>query len=429
MASLGPALERLAALRDLRPPLIEGFTEQVRDVVLIASSSRGGSSVFAEMLRHAPSLTHFRAELNPFFAMAGLGFPASGDSDRLEKDTPFDRDMLDREFALDAGGWAPLDSRGVRAYGLDLAWRLTAQWPTLAFEPEQVVAWTRETLQDCSPRDVAGFHLALLRRVRGAHPQVDPFYYDIDPERIRGAFPGLTAPTGPPGPVVLEEPPFVLARPWQMATLSELVDRPLVIKTPSNAYRLPFFESLFPRARVRVLHLVRNPAAAINGLHDGWRFRGFHAHRVGGLDIAGYSDEVPGGASWWKYDLPPGWQALREKPLEEVCAHQWKSAHEHVLHWVDATRPASLRVPFEEVVGEQGARRRAFARISAWLDVDLGPALADIVEHGIPPVMATHAPRRRRWFARASLLEPVLADPDIRGLAEVLGYGDPTSWV
>jgi hypothetical protein len=43
--------------------------------------------------------------------------------------------------------------------------------------------------------------------------------------------------------------------------------------------------------------------------------------------------------------------------------------------------------------------------------------------------MATHAPRRRRWFAKAGLLEPVLARRDTRELAERLGYADPKSWV
>lgn len=424
MSQLAPARARLAALRELRPPPVPDFCRHVRDVVVVASSSRGGSSVFTEVLRHAPSLCHFRAEVNPFFVLAGLGFPESGDSDALGPDTAGDRALLDAELALDAGGWAPLEIRGGRAYGLDLAWRLIAQWPTLDVDPEAVVAWVAETLQDCSPVDVEGFHLALLRRVRLAHPTVDPWYYDLDPERVRLAFPDLEPPSGAPGPVVLEEPPFVLARPWQSASVADLQSKPLIIKTPSNAYRLPFLRSLFPNARLRILHLVRNPAAAINGLHDGWRYRGFHAHRVGGLAIAGHDDP-----DWWSYDLPPGWRDWTAASLEEVCAFQWRSAHSHVLDFLDAEQPPTLRVAFEQVVGERSARRLAWAGIEAWLGVDLGPAVADIVEHGLPPVMATHAPRRRRWFAKAGLLEPVLARRDTRELAERLGYADPESWV
>src|SRR4051794_5935059 len=43
------------------------LSAQVRDVVILASSSRGGSSMLAEVLRHTPQLLHFRAEVNPFF--------------------------------------------------------------------------------------------------------------------------------------------------------------------------------------------------------------------------------------------------------------------------------------------------------------------------------------------------------------------------
>jgi len=376
------------------------------------------------MLRHAPSLCHFRAEVNPFLVLAGLGFPDAGDSDALDPSAGGLRDVLEGELAADAGGWAPLTPQGVRPYGLDLAWRLTAHWPTLPIDPEAVVSWTRASLAVCSPEDLAGFHLDLLRRVRGVHPQVDPWFYDIDPERIHLAFPGLAQPVGAPGPVVLEEPPFVLARPWRPVTPESLAGRPLVIKTPSNAYRLPFLRTLFPSARFRVLHLTRNPAASINGLVDGWRYRGFHSHRVGGLAIAGYADP-----DWWKYDLPPGWRAWTSEPLEQVCGFQWRSAHQHVLDFLGREQPDRLRVAFEDVTGERAERREAWGRIEAWLGVDLGAEVARIVEHGLPPVMATHAPRRRRWFAKAAQLEPVLARRDTRELAGRLGYADPKSWV
>jgi hypothetical protein len=433
MADFSAVRRRVAVLRELRPSTIEGFSARVAEVVIVASSSRGGSSVFTEMLRHSPELIHFRAEVNPFLILAGLGFPESGGSDALGSDAGGDRQTLDAELALDAGGWAPLtpDSMpdSLRAFALDLAWRLTVQWPTLDIEPERVVRWTQKTLEAHSLQDLAGFHLALLRKARSVYPTIDPWYYDIDPQRIRLAFPKLIPPLGAPGPVVLEEPPFVLVQPWRHATVTELSSRPLIIKTPSNAYRLPFLRALFPNARLRILHLTRNPAAAVNGLHDGWRFRGFHAHRVGGLAIPGYSDTVPGGDAWWKYDLAPGWQDWTQAPLEEVCGFQWRSAHQHVLDWADSERPDLLRIRFEDVVGERADRRRAWSQVSEWLGLDLGSGLANIVEHGIPPVMATHAPRRRRWFAKAELLEPVLADPRTIHVAKALGYGERKDWV
>jgi DNA gyrase subunit B len=61
-----------------REPHISGLTGKVRDLVLILSSSRGGSSMLAELLRHSPDLMHLQAEINPYFRLAGLCFPQSG---------------------------------------------------------------------------------------------------------------------------------------------------------------------------------------------------------------------------------------------------------------------------------------------------------------------------------------------------------------
>ena len=63
---------RVAALAPARGPAVEDFIGGVRDVVVIASSSRGGSSVFSETLRASPDLMHLQAELNPLLTLARL---------------------------------------------------------------------------------------------------------------------------------------------------------------------------------------------------------------------------------------------------------------------------------------------------------------------------------------------------------------------
>jgi len=416
-----PTPSVFAALRERRPPPYLDFRARVGELVLVVSSSRGGSSVFTEMLRHVPELNALRAEVNPFLRLAGAEGP---DDDGLDAGAAFDGATLDAELALDAGRWSGLDERGVEAFGLDLTWRLAAQWPEERFDPEHVVRWTRAALPI---DDLVGFHLRVLASVRRQHPAVDPWYYDIAPERVAAAFPELPRPSGPPSGSVLEEPPFVLVQPWHVATPSELAERPLVVKTPSNAYRLDWWRAAFPAARLRILHLVRNPAASINGLYDGWRYRGFHAHQVGGLDIDGYS-HLPGGRTWWKYDRPPGWRAYRAARLEEVCAFQWRSAHRHALDWLAAHPEVDrLRVRFEDVVGEPDVRREALDRLGGWLGLAPGGALQRIGDAGLPPIMATDAPRQRRWFARAEMLGPVL-DDNVRGLACDLGYNGQDHW-
>lgn len=360
--------------------------------MLIVSSSRGGSSVFSEALREIPGLLHLRAEINPFLRLAGYGWPRLPDSDALSELDEGDPALFAAELAYDIGQRASSQADLQR----DVAWRLAVQWP--------------DGLPD-APFD--GDHIALLRRLG-----IDPAWYDLPW--------GGTGPSGPPGECVLEEPPFVAIGPWARASAEQMRTRPLFVKTPSNAYRLPLFRKLFPKARIRLLHLVRNPAGAINGLYDGWRFHGFHSHRVAEpLEIPGYTDHRPEDRFWWKYDLPPGWRDYTRRPLPEVCAFQWQSAHRAVLAAEGFDRHV-LR--FEDFVRDPKSRIQALEELFDWLGEDLGPAARERLGRPLPKVMTTARPRIRRWFARRGVLEPVLARPDVLELADALGYGDPETW-
>ena len=193
-----------------------------------------------------------------------------------------------------------------------------------------------------------------------------------------------------------------------------------MMKTPSNAYRASFLRALFPNARVQVLHLTRNPAAAINGLVDGWRFRGFHAHRL----AQPHAIEGAPERDWWKYDLPPGWQDWTNRSLVEVAGFQWRSAHARTssrpgekMRCRSASRTSWVRT----------AWRPSRAYSPGWAPISTHPC-AQSSPQGCPVVMATERPRQRRWFARAELLEPVLADPEVNEVAEALGYTDRADW-
>lgn len=413
----------------------EGVRARLRDVVVIASSSRGGSSMLAELLRRTPQLLHFRAEVNPFFVLSGLSYPSSDtDSDMLgERHASSNAvDMLDRYFASDIG-WSASDDESLRRFPLDLACRVAMQWPDISFDPHEITAMARDVQRIVDPRtDLQRFHVHFLHRLRQRHAAVNTWFYDLVPQLVEeaGAVPSL--PQGPPGEVVVEEPPFVAIGPWKLAETDDLANRPLIVKTPSNAYRLDFLRALFPQARFRVLHLCRNAAAAINGLVDGWNYRGFFAHAVDRpLSIEGYTDKQgPWAKKWWKFDLPPGWVDLAERPLIEVCAYQWRAAHEATLKFIDSCPQTDvLRVQFEDIVGTFERRDAALRRIVEWLGITLDAPLTAAIRSGMPPVMATATPRQRRWFQKAVLLEPMLARPEIREMMERLGYDcNPTTW-
>ena len=382
---------RFATLRQLRGPAVDGALERVRELVVVVSSSRGGSTLIGALLRRVPGLLHLSAEINPLFALAGLA-----DVGQTE--------VLAEEIALDLG------SAGDAVDPLSVAWRLTAQWPEEAIDPDAVVQWARE---DPDP-------VAVLRRAQDAHPTIDLRYYDLPHDGPPAA--------GPPSPKLVEMPPFVVPPPWRRATAEQLESWPVVLTTPRNSYRLAFLQQLFPNARLRLVHLTRNPAASVNGLIDGWLHHGFFNCEVGRvLSIRGYSDAFPEwGASWWNYDIPPGWMALTDRPLAEVCAAQWLSPHEAALAFMADSGVEVLRVRFEDVVGPAPRRRAALAQVGDWLGVG-ADAVAALAGSALPPVMATAPPAERRWRARAATLAPVLADERVADLASRLGYETDTS--
>lgn len=416
-------LDRLDRLRhDLRPP--PDPRSAVRDLVLLVSSSRGGSSVFAEALRRLPGTLHLRAEVNPFLRLAGFGWPDSGeDSDALGPASRGDAESFARQLSWDIGQPATAQPDFER----DLVWRLRVQWPDIPLDDTALLELVRRTPGNPAD-DLTGFHVRLLTRLRSRCADIDPLAYDLDRGAVAAAFPEAGPPEGPPGPEVIEEPPFVAIGPWLRATADQLAQMPLVVKAPSNAYRLAWFRTMFPNARIRLLHLVRNPAAAINGLFDGWRSGGFHAHRVPEpLDIQGYTDHQPRSASWWKYDLPPGWRDHTASPLVDVCAFQWRSAHSAILSQDLGLERKVFH--FERFVRGATERVELMREVASWLGAPASRAVLDGFREPPPTVMSTARPRLQRWFARRAEIEPVVARTAIRDLARELGCGPPGNWV
>jgi hypothetical protein len=424
--------DRLTQLRQERGIAAEDFTAQVRSVLVIASSSRGGSSMLTETLRASQDLVHLQAEINPFLRLVGLGHPDSAtgsdrlDAGHLDSLVPAVRQLLDQELAWDAGTVAA--EADPEQLALDVAWRLTVQWPHLSFDPLEVAGLARDLLRRSPAPDPSGVTLAVLRHLHRRGLAVSPWYYDLPIDLLRREGFGAPSPDAP-GPVLVEEPPFVLARPWRRVGPADLRERTLVIKTPSNVYRLGFLRALFPNARVRILHLTRNPAAAVNGLYDGWLHNGFHAHRVNTpLAITDYVERCEDNRWWWKFDLPPGWQEFTDAPLLNVCAFQWRSSHQAVLDDLGSGQSESLTLRFEDFIGGAERRVASFERLSRWLGIPLRDAFRRAVHHGIAPVVATAQPRAGRWQSRADLIGQAL-DKATLHVAERLGYVDPAHWI
>lgn len=438
--------KRIGAINAVRTATVPDLCRRVREIVIIASSSRGGSSIFAEILRTSPELLHFKGEINPFLVLAGLSYPENGRSaDTLQEQDAGSHNSeklkyFQQEMAYDIGisrevnlTCSVLRNRFID----DICWRLCAQWPEILFEREFVKTEILNSLEEMFT--VYGwqngvlenhqlFHINLLCRLRRRYPQLNPYYYDLPPSLIQEQCPEASENFNSPSSCIIEEPPFVPIVPRHYADAIDVETKPLILKTPSNVYRLPFLKKIFPKARFKILHLVRNPADSINGLFDGWRYNGFFSHNVDRrLNIRGYSDIAPAwGRNWWKYDLPPGWENVVNWPLEYVCGYQWHSAHREILAFLEKERIESLRVKFEDVIGPLKTRQKVFQEIAAWLGITGQEIIKTAMADELPPVMVTTTvpPRQRRWFKKVDLIRPVLLDKGLGVLpvAERLGY-------
>ena len=119
----------------------------------------------------------------------------------------------------------------------------------------------------------------------------------------------------------------------------------LLEKTPKNALRVPFLLEVFPDAQF--IFLQREPRANLSSMMQAWRAKGWVTYR-----------QLPGWPGPWSLLLPPGYERLQGKPLEEIVAFQWRVANETILddladlpreRWISARYEDVLRDPRAEI--------------------------------------------------------------------------------
>lgn len=417
-----------------RPEPVRPFFSRVREVVLIACSYRGGSTLLSEIFRHSSEFLHFSAEIHPVFRVADLGFPENGTGydGLVAEHAAVGESTFEVELSHDVGEPAQrLAPNEIDRFILDLTWRLNVQWPLEEFSVnevgEQVMRVLRKFPEFMKRPDnidlLELFHLELLAGLRTTSRFLNPYHYDISPKFIRENQPGVAVPSGPHSAMINEIGPLMLARPWRHASAQEIETKSVVVKTASNVYRLPFIRAIFPNAKLKIIHLTRNPAAAINGLYDGWRSHWFYNQEVETpLSIQGYSDESPAGRTWWKFGFPPRWEQYADRPLTEVCAHQWLTAHQAVLDYV-ATQPVDVwQVRYEDLISSREKRSRVFDDLASWLGMS-PDSLRPLADLELRPMNAVRPPRRGRWRSNEAILEPVIESVPILEMAKTLGYG------
>jgi LPS sulfotransferase NodH len=148
-------------------------------------------------------------------------------------------------------------------------------------------------------------------------------------------------------------------------------------KTPKNALRIPFFERLFPDARF--VFLWRDPRENLSSIIEAWRSGQWTTYR----ELAGWDGP-------WSLLLPPGWQPLRGKSLEDVAAHQWDATNRIVLDDLAALQGDRwTALSYAELLADPRATVR---RICAFADIDFDAALQARVAGPLPLSRHTQTP-------------------------------------
>jgi len=224
----------------------------------------------------------------------------------------------------------------------------------------------------------------------------------------------------------LENPPLIDQPLAHIATGEELKNLPILFKSPSDAYRLGFYEELFPNATINYIHLTRGFIQTTNGLMDGWQKNDvdFISNPVGlvvPLNIEDYSITDMTRA-YWCFDLFEDWKSYSDKTLLEVCAQQWIAAHSSI---VENFAPNS-QLKFENFYTNP---REFYRQLSELTGIDT--AGYDWTES----VMSTEPPSHRRWLKRATLFRNIrkyLPSEVMQRASELqdhLGYtDDETTW-
>jgi hypothetical protein len=165
-------------------------------------------------------------------------------------------------------------------------------------------------------------------------------------------------------------------------------------KTPKNALRIPFFNSVFPDARFIVLW--RDPRENLGSIIDAWRSGGWKTYN--GLE--GFDGP-------WSLLLPPGWRALNGRPLEEIAAAQWDTTNRIVLDdlaWLPRERWTVVQ--YADLLSHPAETVR---RLCAFMDVPFDDALAQRTAAPLPPSRYTlTAPDPQKWRRHETAITRVL---------------------
>jgi hypothetical protein len=166
-------------------------------------------------------------------------------------------------------------------------------------------------------------------------------------------------------------------------------------KTPKNALRQPFLETVFPGALY--IFLYRDPRQNLSSMIEAWKSRKWVTY-----------PQLPG---WqgppWSLLLPPGWQTLDGSSIAEICAFQWSTTNRMILEDLShVPRQRWFACSYEELLNDTAG---LMDRICAFADLESDERFENYISQPLPLSRYTHTkPSREKWLRNESLVVPLL---------------------
>ena len=178
----------------------------------------------------------------------------------------------------------------------------------------------------------------------------------------------------------------------------------LLEKTPKNALRVPFLLEVFPDAQF--IFLQRDARTNLSSMMEAWRGKGWVTYR-----------QLPGWPGPWSLLLPPGYERLQGKPLEEVVAYQWRVANETILDdLADLPRERWTSVRYESLLADP---RAEIARILEFAGLAMDERLEAYLAKPLPLSKYTQSkPDPDKWKKNAKEIGRVM--PQLESIARRL---------
>ncbi len=215
----------------------------------------------------------------------------------------------------------------------------------------------------------------------------------------------------------------------------------IIDKTPPNCFRVEYLAKLYPDAKF--IYITRDGLDNTSSLMNAWRskqkfqfrYRKYLEEYLSPLEanqeienteievpqeslripkyfnIDGYQSDV------WKFAMPPGWEAYRDKTLAEVCAFQWLKTHEYALNSLSKLSPERvIRFKLEDLMAEP---HHSIEKLCSFLDIEFTWNMQKIVND--MPLVNTFSPANERKSRKNQADLETIKDY-IEPMQQLLGY-------